>query len=151
KIPPGIEDGAVLRLAHQGVPSDGTGPPGDLFVQVLLEPSLQIRREGSDAYTEAHVPLSVALFGGETKVSTITSQALLMIPAGTQPETRFRMRGEGFPRVRGTARGDLIVTVHIELPRSLTARQKELLQEALGGSASSAARPRRGGLFGRHD
>ncbi|HEV2165433.1 MAG TPA: J domain-containing protein, partial [Thermoplasmata archaeon] len=132
QVPPGIEDGAVLRLAHQGVPADGFGPTGDLFVQVLLEPAPFIHREGQDAYTETHVPLSLALFGGQARVSTITGQAMVTVPAGTQPETRFRLRREGFPRLRSTERGDLIVTVHVDLPESLSPHQRELLREALG-------------------
>jgi molecular chaperone DnaJ len=149
EVPPGIEDGAVLRLAHQGVPADGSGPPGDLFVQVLLDPMVNIHREGQDAYTEAHVPLGLALFGGEARVNTITGQAILTVPAGTQPETRFRLRREGFPRLRSTERGDLIVTVHVDLPESLNAHQRDLLREALGVAAAREATSRRGGLFGR--
>ncbi len=149
EVPPGIEDGAVLRLAHQGVPADGSGPPGDLFVQVLLDPMLNIHREGQDAYTEAHVALGLALFGGEARVNTITGQAILTVPAGTQPETRFRLRREGFPRLRSTDRGDLIVTVHVDLPESLNAHQRDLLREALGISAAREAASRRSGLFGR--
>ncbi|MCI4349199.1 MAG: J domain-containing protein [Thermoplasmata archaeon] len=148
-IPPGIDDGAVLRLARQGVPSDGSGPAGDLFVQVLLEPSATIHREGADAYTEAHVPLAMALFGGEARVPTITSTALLTVPAGTQPETRFRLRGEGFPRPRGGSRGDLIVTVHVDLPASLDPHQKELLREAFGSAAAREPSAKRSTLFGR--
>ncbi|MCI4358700.1 MAG: J domain-containing protein [Thermoplasmata archaeon] len=149
EVPPGIEDGAVLRLAHQGVPADGSGPPGDLFVQVLLEPLPSIHREGQDAYTETHVGLSLAIFGGQTRVNTITGQAILTVPAGTQPETRFRLRREGFPRLRSTERGDLIVTVHVDLPESLNPHQRELLREALGAPEAKEAASRRSGLFSR--
>jgi len=150
-IPPGIEDGAVLRLARQGAPSGGLGPAGDLFVQVLIDSSRSIRREGADAYTETRVPLSTAIFGGETRIPTITGQALLKIPPGTQPEVQFRMRGEGFPRLRGASRGDLIVRVHVELPENLTAHQKELLHEALGSPTGMSAPTKKSGLFGRHN
>jgi molecular chaperone DnaJ len=150
-IPPGIEDGAVLRLARQGAPSGNLGPSGDLFVQVLLDSSQTIRREGPDAYTETRVPLTMALFGGETRVATITGQALLKIPPSTQPEMQFRLRGEGFPRLRGSSRGDLIVRIHVELPENLTPRQKDLLREALGTQVGTAPPGRKGGLFGRHN
>jgi molecular chaperone DnaJ len=148
-IPPGIEDGAVLRLARQGAPSGGSGPPGDLFVQVLIEPSRTIHREGPDGYTETRVPLATAIFGGEVRVPTVTGQALLSIPPSTQPEMQFRLRGEGFPRMRGSSRGDLIVRVHVELPETLSARQKELLREALGTPGGTAPAGRKGGLFSR--
>ncbi len=71
----------------------------------------------------------------------------MKIPAGVTPGSQFRLRGEGFPRIRGRDRGDLIITVRVELPRSLTTHQKELLREALGpGVSKSAKKP---GLFGR--
>ncbi len=148
-VPPGIENGAVLRLAHMGVPSDGNGAPGDLFVQVLLETSGRIHRDGTDAFTETRIPLATALFGGQIKVDTITDRALLTIPSGTQPETRFRLRAEGFPRLRSPERGDLIVTVHVDLPDALSPRQSELLHEALGASAARDAPAKKGGLFSR--
>jgi len=65
-------------------------------------------------------------------VATLDGRASLRIPAGTQPETQFRLRGHGFPRFRGASRGDQLVTVHVEIPRSLSGREKELLREALG-------------------
>lgn len=144
-VPPGVEEGAVLRI-----PGHGTdGPPGtrtgDLYVQVLFEPNDHLRRDGPDAYTETTVPLGTALLGGEVTVPTIDAQASLKIPAGTQPETQFRLRGHGFPRYRGGARGDLYVTVHIEIPRSLGSKEKELAREALGMGPS----PKRDSLFRR--
>jgi molecular chaperone DnaJ len=137
-VPPGVEDGAVLRVPGHGMAPPQGGRAGDLFVQVVFEPSSSLRREGQDAFAEATVPLSTAVLGGEVTVPTIDGHATLKIPPGTQPETPFRLKGEGFPRFRGSSRGDLIVTVHIEIPRSLSGREKDLLREALGtGSRTS--------------
>jgi molecular chaperone DnaJ len=147
-IPPGLEDGSVLRVPRQGGSVGGGAAPGDLFVQVFFEPSAHLRRDGTEAYGEVTIPLAEAIFGGEVRVPTVTGEAMLKIPAGTQPDTQFRLRGEGFPRVRGRDRGDLIITVRVEVPRTLTARQKELLREALG-SPASAKESRRSTLFGR--
>ena len=147
-VPPGIEDGAVLRLTGQGEGAPPGGRSGDLFVQVTLEPDHRFQREGRQAFTEVTIPLSVAVLGGEVPVPTITGEASLKVPAGTQPERQFRLRGEGFPRLRGTDRGDLIVTLHVQLPESLTSRQKELLREALGPPVAPPGRSR-SGLFGR--
>jgi molecular chaperone DnaJ len=130
-VPPGMEDGAVLRVTGHGLSSGAGGPPGDLYVQVAFEPLDHIRRDGEDAYTETMVPLGVALLGGEVTVPTIDGHAVLKIPAGTQPETQFRLRGNGFPRFRGSSRGDLIVTAHVVIPRSLSGREKDILREAL--------------------
>jgi len=148
-VPPGIEDGAVLRLARQGGPAPADGPPGDLFVQIQFEPTAGISRDGQNAITEIEIALADALFGSEVRVPTITGHALLKIPAGTQPETQFRLRGEGFPRLRGQSRGDMIVTVHVELPRSLSPAQRDHLREALGPGGARPTGAKRGGLFGR--
>ena len=131
-VPPGVEDGAVLRVPGHGMAGSTGARSGDLYVQVEFEPSPHLRREGQDAYTETTVPLATALLGGEVMVPTVDGRAKLKVPAGTQPETPFRLRGEGFPRFRGSTRGDLIVTVHVEIPRSLTGRDRDLLREALG-------------------
>lgn len=147
-VPPGVDDGSVLRVPGHGSPGAGGGPPGDLFVQVVFEPSPGFRREGTDVYSEASVPLAVALLGGEVEVPTIEGRASLRIPAGTQPETQFRLRGNGFPRFRGSSRGDQIVTVHVSIPRSLSGREKDLLREALGPGAPAS--PKRESFFRRH-
>ena len=149
KLPPGLDDGAVLRLAGQGLPAASGGTPGDLYVQVVYESDVTIRRDGVTAYGETTVDLTEALFGGEVRVATITGEAMLKVPPGTQPESQFRLRGEGFPRIRGRDRGDLFVTVHVELPRSLTARQKELIKQAFQTPGSAEAPARRSTLFGR--
>ena len=134
-VPPGMEDGAVLRIPGHGGPGLGGERAGDLYVQVLFEPSDHIRRDGTEAYTETTVPLAVPLLGGVATVRTIDGHAELKIPAGTQPETQFRMRGLGFPRFRSSSRGDLVVTVHVQIPRSLSTHEKELAREALGTTA----------------
>ena len=149
EIPAGIEDRTVLRLARQGVPGGASDTPGDLFVQVVFEPLENLRRDGPNAFTETSLPLETALLGGEIRVRTIEGEAILKIPALTQPESQFRLRGEGFPRLRGRDRGDLFVTTHVQLPTTLTARQKELLRQALQAPTAEAATPRRGSLFGR--
>ncbi|MCI4335876.1 MAG: J domain-containing protein [Thermoplasmata archaeon] len=146
-VPPGVEDGAVLRLARQGGPANEGGIAGDLFVQILFEPSDKFTRDGQDALTDLRLTLSEALFGAEIKLPTLSSEAVLKVPPCTQPETRFRLRGEGFPRLRSRERGDLIVTAHVDLPPELTPHQRELLREALG-SAPAKSSSKRGGLFG---
>jgi molecular chaperone DnaJ len=139
-VPPGVEDGAVLRIPRHGGSGIDGGTAGDLFVQVLFEESNHIRREGTEAFTETTVPVVSALLGGEVTVRTIEGHAELKIPAGTQPETQFRMRGLGFPRFRASSRGDLVVTVHVEIPRDLSGKEKELLREALAAGVVSGRR-----------
>ncbi len=149
-IPPGIEDGTLLRLGLQGEASPGAGPAGDLFVQVQIEPVPGFRREGREVYSEAHVPLITALLGGDLRIRTLLGDALLAVPAGTQPGAQFRLRGEGFPRLRGGDRGDHIVTLRVDLPKALDGHQKALLKEALGPPGPAGGSPRRsGGIFSR--
>ena len=136
-VPPGIEEGAVLRVPGHGKAGRPGSRAGDLYVQVVFEGSEGIRRAGQDAYSETTVPLATVLLGGSVTVPTIDGKADLRIPAGTQPETQFRLRGNGFPRLRGTTRGDLIVTVHVLIPRSLSSRERDQLREALGAGAAA--------------
>ncbi len=147
-IPRGIEDEAVLRVPGHGMEGPSGGRPGDLFVQVQLDSPPGFRRDGVDLFAEATIPLGTAVLGGEATVPTLEGHAVLKIPPGTQPETVFRLRGEGFPRLQGSARGDLNVTVHVEVPRSLSHREKDLLREALGTGERVTA-PRRESIFRR--
>jgi molecular chaperone DnaJ len=147
-VPAGIEDGAVLRIPGHGGPGRPGGRPGDLYVQVVFDETSAIRRAGQDAFTETTIPLATALLGGQVTVPTIDGRADLQIPAGTQPETQFRLRGHGFPRLRGSSRGDLLVTAHVEVPRSLSAKERELARQALG-APEPAPDGRRGSIFHR--
>jgi molecular chaperone DnaJ len=147
-VPAGIEDGAVLRVPGHGSAGRGGGRPGDLYVQVVFDSDSTIRRAGQDAFTETTIPLATALLGGQVSVPTIDGRADLKVPAGTQPETQFRLRGHGFPELRGTHRGDLLVTAHVEVPRSLSTRQREQLRELLGGE-NPPAEGRRESFFRR--
>ena len=94
------------------------------------------------------MPLATALLGGEITIPTIEAHAALKVPAGTQPETQFRLRGKGFPRLSGGGRGDLIVTLHVEVPRSLSSRERDLVREAFG-SSTEAPTGRRESIFRR--
>ncbi len=146
-VPPGVEDGAVLRVPGHGLAGRAGGRPGDLFVQVSFEPSPSIHREGEAAFAELRVPLATAVFGGEVTVPTVDGSAVLKVRAGTQPETQFRLRGKGFPPPGGGRRGDEIVTLHVEIPRTLSSRERDLLREALAPAAPAAGR--RESLFRR--
>jgi molecular chaperone DnaJ len=146
-VPAGIEEGTVLRVPGHGGAGRNGGRPGNLFVQVLFEAIEGLRRDGRDVHAEATVPLATALLGGEVTVPTLEGRAALTVPPGTQPETQFRMRGRGFPEMGGRSRGDELVTVHVEIPRSLPGRSQELVREALGGPPKAASR--RDSLFRR--
>jgi molecular chaperone DnaJ len=140
EVPAGMEDGAVLRVPGHGGAGRPGGRSGDLYVQVVFETPPALRRDGQHAFTEATVPLATALLGGKVTVEAIDGTVDLQIPPGTQPETPFRLRGQGFPRLRGTSRGDLIVTAHVEIPRSLSSKDRELVRQALGAGEPEGRR-----------
>lgn len=144
-VPPGVDNGTILRLPGQGMEGGGQAPPGDLFVHIELEPDPHVRREGTRAFTEVTIPLRLALLGGEVDVRVLGRTLRLKVPSSTEPEREFRFKGEGFPRFGGGGRGDLFVIVHIEFPRSLTGRQKQLIEEAFPEDGGT----RRGSIFGR--
>jgi len=144
KIPPGVNTGTRVRMAGQGMPGAGGGPPGDLYLVVRVLPDPAFEREGDDLKTTMHVPLSTMLLGGEVRVRTPDGRTLaLRIPERTQDGRVFRLRGQGMPRPNNPhQRGDLLVEAHVRLPERLTPRQRELLEELARlseGEATQAA------------
>jgi len=137
KVPAGVSDGQVLRLAGQGSPGQRGGPPGDLLISVRAEPHPELTRDGSFLRAKVRVPLVTALLGGKVKVPTAKGSAMLAVPAGTQPGGVLRMAGLGVSE-GGRSPGDELVEIEVDLPRELTPRQKDLvakLGEELAGGA----------------
>jgi molecular chaperone DnaJ len=130
RIPAGIDDGQKLRLAGQGEPGVGR-PPGDLFVTVRVAQHGTFLRKGQDLYVEQPVPLDVALKGGEVTVPTLGGPPLTVtVPAGMEPgKTVVPMRGAGISSLMRDDRGDLYVTLQVELPKARTPRADRLIEE----------------------
>jgi len=129
KIPPGVRDGARVRVAGEGGRGSG-GRRGDLYLRVRVAPDPTFERKGDDLATSVHVPVTTAVLGGEAHVPTLDGPVGIKVPPGTPAGQVFRLRGHGLPRLeaRGT-RGDLLATLAVDLPRKLSARQEELFQE----------------------
>ena len=127
KIPQGIKDGQSLRLTGQG-DLNASGQRGSLIVKIAVQPHPNFKRENLDLVTEATVPLTTAALGGKVRIPTLKGDIDLKIPAGTQPEQQLRVRGAGVVD-SSKRKGDLRVQIKIEIPRSLTRKQKELLKE----------------------
>ena len=130
RIPRGVEDGQFLRIAGEGEAGENRGPPGDLYVVVHVRKHDRFERHGADLHTTAIVGLARALLGGEITLPTLTGNALLKIPKGTQSHTLFRLRGQGMPFLNTDSRGDLLVRVIVQIPTNLTRKQEELMREA---------------------
>jgi curved DNA-binding protein len=141
KIPKGVKDGSRIKLAGQGQPGPG-GQNGDLYLIVRERPNPRFDRKGADLHTETSVPYYVAALGGEIPVHTLTGRVTMKVPPGTQGGQTFRLPGQGMPRLHQADRGDLYVKAKIGVPKSLTDRERQLLNELAdlhksGGKASA--------------
>ena len=129
KIPAGIATGQQMRLTGEGEHGTAGGPPGDLYVVVHDQEHPFFQREDDDLYCELPIHFPTLALGGSVKVPTLKNREELNIPAGTQPGTRFRLRGKGMPNVSGRGHGDLHVIARVAVPKKLSKEQKHLLEE----------------------
>ena len=124
-IPAGVRESQRIRLGGQGESGSHGGPAGDLYLNVRLAPHPDFQVDGADLNYELEAPAWKAVLGGEITVPTLEGSAKLKIPPGSQPGQRFRLKGRGMPKTGG-GRGDLYAALVVELPKTLTPRQKEL-------------------------
>jgi len=125
RIPAGVKTGSKVRVA-------GAGPEGtDLYLVIHVEDENRFEREGSDLTTTSPVSVFVLILGGEAEVDTPTGKVKLNIPAGTQPEQVFRLAGRGMPHLKNpNTKGDLFVKLKVQIPKYLSSKQIELIEEA---------------------
>jgi len=129
-VPAGIENGTRIRLAGEGEAGSNGGSSGDLYVFVNITPHPIFKTEGADLHCRFPINFTTAVLGGEVEVPTIENSVIkLKIPHGTQVGDKFRLRNIGMSKVRSSARGDMYVHAFIEIPKSLTKKQKELMLE----------------------
>ncbi len=129
RIPPGVKTGSKVRVRGEGQP--GQAGAGDLFLIVEVQPDPRFQRDGDDLRAAVKVPLYTALLGGEAAVPMPdgSSSARLTIPPETRNGQRFRLSGKGMPKLRAPdTRGDLFVTVDVELPRDLTDEERSMFE-----------------------
>jgi molecular chaperone DnaJ len=129
KIPAGVETGNTIRLGGEGELGSYGGPPGDLYVYLMVEEHPIFKRDGQNIVCDVPISFAQAALGTELDVPTLTGNSTLKIPPGTQPGQIFRLRGKGFPYLRGSGTGDQLCRIIVEVPARLTTKQKELLQE----------------------
>ena len=124
RIPGGVRTGSKVRVA-------GAGPNGlDLYLIVQVDEDSRFERRGNDLHTTANVDVFTAILGGDADVETFDGRIKLNIPAGTQPEQVFRLAGRGMPHVRDQKdKGDLFVKIKVQIPKYLSSKQRELLEE----------------------
>lgn len=129
-IPAGIADGQMIKLKGHGEKGSNGAPDGDLYITFQIAPDPDFKREGDDLFTNVDIDLYTAVLGGNVNVKTIDGMVKLKVNPGTQNDTKVRLRGKGFPvyKKEGTF-GDLIVTYHVDIPTSLSEKQKELFTQ----------------------
>jgi curved DNA-binding protein len=125
RIPAGVRTGSKVRVAN-------AGPNGlDLYLIIDVKEDPRFERRGNDLHTTSTVDVFTAILGGEAEVETLNGKVKLNIPAGTQPEQVFRLAGRGMPTIKNKdEKGDLYVRLKVQVPKYLSAKQRELLEEA---------------------
>lgn len=134
-FPAGIDSGQRLRITGQGLP--GAHGPGDLYVEVDIEDHPNFERDGVDVVTKITIPFATAALGGEVLVPCLEKKngdgveptLPITLPPGTQPGHVIQMKGKGLPRLDGRGRGSLVVVVQVEVPKELSKRARELIDE----------------------
>ncbi len=127
-VPAGIDDGQSIRIRGKGEPGVNGGPRGDLLVEVSVRRHPIFQRDGYNLYSTAPISFAQAALGGDVRISTIDGDVLFNIKAGTQTDTKIRLRGKGVPSLRNKSmRGDQYVTLVVQVPEKLNAAQREAL------------------------
>jgi molecular chaperone DnaJ len=130
RVPPGIADGAALRLAGHGLPSPMPGGrPGDAYVSIRTRADPRFTRAGADLRSDLHIQAPDAVLGVTAAVPVPGGQVWVRVPPGTRPGSVLRVAGEGLPRYGGHGRGSLDLTVILDIPRRLSPRQHELYEQ----------------------
>ena len=129
KIPGGVDSGSRLRMSGEGELGVHGGPRGDLYIYLNVEEHAFFKRDGNNLFCEMPVTFPQAALGAEIEVPTIDGTHKLKIPAGTPSGRIFHIKGRGVQKLGGSHRGDQIVRVYVDVPKNMTQRQKELLED----------------------
>ncbi len=129
KIPAGIDDGMRIRSTGNGEPGTNGGPPGDLYIEIRIKKHDVFQRDGDDLHCAVPISFTTAALGGEISVPTLSGEAAIDLPEGTQTGKQFRLRGKGIKGIRSSFPGDLYCHITVETPVKLTEHQRKLLKE----------------------
>lgn len=128
-IPAGIADQNTLKIQGQGQAGYNGGPRGDLLVVITVKPHQMFKRDGYDVKLDMPITFVQAALGDEVEVPTLDGKVKYKIPEGTQSGTVFRLKGKGIHQLHSKARGDQLIKVIVEVPKSLSEKQKDALRE----------------------
>ena len=129
RIPAGIQDGMTLIKRGEGEPGQRGGPAGDLLITVTVKPHKLFKRDGNDLLLDVPVSITQAALGAELDIPTLEKPVKQRIPEGTQNGAVVRVKGHGIPSLKNGVKGDLVLTVKVEVPKKLNEKQKSLLRE----------------------
>ena len=146
RIPAGVDTGIQLLSSGNGDSGLRGGPPGDLYVFLIIKKHDFFEREGNDLFCEVPISFATAALGGETKVPTLDGNSSIKIPTGTQGGTVFRLKEKGMSNLNGGRRGDLHITVQVEVPTKLNNAQQDKLRE-FAESIGDKNKPMEGSFF----
>ena len=146
RIPPGVDTGSRLRSSGNGEAGMAGGNAGDLYIVLSVKEHELFERQGEDLFCEIPIKFTLATLGGPIELPTLFGKGSLKIPPGTQSGTTFRLREKGMPSLRGGKQGDQLVRVQVEVPQSLSAEQRKILEE-FARISGDAAEPTSKGFF----
>lgn len=129
-IPAGVENGQIIKIPGHGGPGANGGPNGDLYITFVIENNSDFKREGNNLYADVDLDLYTAILGGEVLVNTLDGKVKIKVPPETQPGTKVKLKGKGFPVYKKENQfGDLYITYTIKIPTKLSEKEKELFKE----------------------
>ena len=128
-IPAGISSGQQVRIQGYGERGENGGPNGDLYIEIRVRPHKYFIREGNDIYIKVPITSVEATLGTKIDVPTAYGDVELTIPAGTQPNSKLRLKGYGVKELRSNSKGDQYVEVEVSIPKKLSKEEKELYEK----------------------
>lgn len=132
EVPPGVVDGMELRVEGGGEDGRGGGPGGDLYLTLRVEPHPLFERRGQDLVSILELPLTVAVLGGHVEIPTLDGPEVVRIPPGTKAGEIIRLRGRGAAKLNRRGRGDILVSVDVQIPDRLTRKERALVEQLAG-------------------
>ncbi|WP_417876807.1 DnaJ C-terminal domain-containing protein, partial [Winogradskyella sediminis] len=129
-IPAGITNGQIIKIKGKGGEGRNGGPHGDLLIEFIITNNTEFKRDGANLYKTVNIDLYKSILGGDVTVNTFDGKVKLNIKPLTQNGTRVKLKGKGFPKYKKEGQfGDLYITYNIELPKTLSDKEKELFEE----------------------
>lgn len=144
KIPAGIDDGQTIYLRGEGEPGSKGGPSGDLLITIRVKKHPIFQRQGNDLLCQMPITFAQAALGCELEIPTLEGKIKQNITEGTQTGTVIRIKNKGVPYLKGNGRGDLLLSVKVEVPTKLNEKQKQILREFAEVSGDEVHQQRKG-------